>query len=72
MGVALKIEEMSLAEKLEAMEVLWDDLCHHVQDIAVPEWHHEELAARAAEIAAGNGEFTDWEIAKKNIRESVQ
>lgn len=48
MGVALKLDEMSLADKLETMETLWDDLCHHVQDVGVPEWHREVLAERAA------------------------
>lgn len=35
MGAALQIDKMSLAEKLETMEMLWDDLAHHVQDVAV-------------------------------------
>ena len=34
MGVALKLDEMSLDEKLQTMEILWDDLCHRVNDVA--------------------------------------
>lgn len=41
MGAALQVDKMSLAEKFETMEMLWDNLSHHVQDVAVPEWHTE-------------------------------
>ena len=72
MGVALKLDEMSLADKLETMETLWDDLCHHVQDVAVPEWHYEVLAERAAAVREGSAQYDDWEVAKVKIRESLK
>ncbi len=72
MGVALKLDEMSLADKLETMETLWDDLCHHVQDVAVPEWHREVLAERAAAVKEGKSRIDDWEVAKVKIRESLK
>jgi len=72
MGVALKLDEMSLADKLQAMETLWDDLCHRVQDVAVPEWHREVLAERAAAVMEGKTQIDDWEVAKVKIRESLK
>ena len=72
MGVALKLDEMSLADKLQTMETLWDDLCHHVQDIAVPDWQYEILAAREADLWEGKEQFSDWESTKETIRESVR
>jgi hypothetical protein len=72
MGVALQIDKMSLAEKLQTMETIWDDLCHHVQDVGVPEWHHDVLAAREADLEEGTEQFTDWETAKETIRESLK
>ncbi len=72
MGVALQLDKMSLADKLQTMETLWDDLCHHVHDIAVPEWHHEVLAVREADLLEGKDRFSDWEAAKETIRESVK
>ncbi len=72
MGVAFTLDEMSLYEKLQTMEILWDDLCHHVNDVASPEWHHEVLASREADLHEGKGQFTDWDSAKKDIRESLQ
>lgn len=72
MGIALPLDKMTVADKLQTMELLWDDLCHHVQDIGIPEWHHEVLAARAADLKEGKERFTDWESAKEAIRESVK
>ena len=72
MGIALKLEEMTVADKIGAMEILWDDLCHHVQDIGVPEWHQDVLAAREADLKEGKEQFTDWETAKEIIRESLK
>lgn len=72
MGVALKLDEMSLDEKFQTMEILWDDLCHHVNDVASPEWHHEVFASREADLHEGKGQFADWDSAKKDIRESLQ
>lgn len=72
MGVALKLDEMTLADKLQTMETLWDDLCHRVQDVAIPEWHNEVLAAREADLRDSKERFSDWESAKDAIRESVK
>jgi hypothetical protein len=72
MGIALPLEKMTIADKLQTMETLWDDLCHHVEDIGIPEWHHEVLAARAEDLKEGKERFTDWEAAKEAIRESVK
>lgn len=72
MGIALKLDEMSLADKLEAMETLWDDLCHRAREVAIPEWHHDVLGARAADVHKENARFTEWDVAKENIRESLK
>lgn len=49
-----------------------NDLCLHVKDVAVPEWHYEELAAREACLVAGKERFRDWETAKDDIRGSLK
>lgn len=72
MGFALPLDKMSLADKIQTMETLWDDLCHHVQDVAVPEWHYEVLATREQDLVEGRECVTDWEAAKGKIRESVK
>ena len=42
------------------------------EDIGVPQWHHEVLAAREADLRDGKEQFSDWESAKETIRELVK
>lgn len=72
MSIALPLETMSLAEKLETMETLWDDLCRHADKIAVPDWHREVLTVREADLREGKESFIDWELAKDQLRDSLK
>jgi len=47
MSETLQIEKMSSAERLRAMEQLWDALCREEQEIPSPDWHGEVLKERA-------------------------
>ena len=71
MGVATKLENLTLVEKISVMEYLWDDLCCHASEKLSPPWHGEVLAQRQASITEGSASFVDWEEAKKKIRESL-
>ncbi len=71
MDVTLPLAEMTLAEKLRAMEALWADLCRNEGDVPMAEWHQELLDERRRQIDAGEARFTDWETAKKRIRDQV-
>ncbi|MBI3345337.1 MAG: addiction module protein [Gammaproteobacteria bacterium] len=59
---------MSLAEKLQAMEALWDDLSRNPDTLESPAWHEEVLRERQQRIASGEAVFLDWEHAKTDIR----
>lgn len=48
MAATLPLEEMSVEEKLQAMESLWDDLCGRAGVISSPDWHEDVLAEREA------------------------
>lgn len=48
---------MSLEEKMQTMELLWDNLCHQEQSLESPAWHGEVLDERLAKIKQGNAEF---------------
>ena len=65
------IEQMSTAEKIRTMEDIWDDLCHHAAEIPSPSWHLNVLSQREESISKSTETFTDWEIAKKKIREKL-
>lgn len=69
MSINLQIKEMSLKDKLVAMESIWDDICRNEKPVISPSWHNEILQERQKESEEAN-RFTDWEEAKHNIRNS--
>lgn len=62
------LDQMSVEEKLELMEALWEDLSRNQADVPSPAWHGEVLAEREAQIARGEARFLDWEEAKQRLR----
>jgi putative addiction module component (TIGR02574 family) len=55
MPVSLKafgIDQLSVRERLELIEQIWDSLPEKVNPDEVPEWHLAELAKRRAEADA--------------------
>ncbi len=63
----LPLNEMSVEEKLQTMEALWENLSVDPTAIESPAWHEEELRERERKIASGEAKFIDWEKAKADI-----
>lgn len=72
MSVAIKLEQMTTADKISTMEYLWDDLCRHASESLSPAWHGELLVQREDAVTVGESQFLDWEQAKKKIRETLR
>jgi hypothetical protein len=58
---------MTVAEKLRAMEAIWDDLCQQGAVIPSPPWHGEVLAERDRLIGEGKASFSDWDEARARV-----
>ena len=71
MSIPLKLEDLSIEEKIELMESLWDDLSRRA-GVPSPDWHGEVLAARALAVEEGSEPQLDWEEAKKRIRDELE
>ncbi|MSP40650.1 MAG: acyl-protein synthetase [Deltaproteobacteria bacterium] len=71
MSKSLPLEDMTLPEKLAAMELLWEDLVRCPESVESPTWHKEILDERRGRVAEGKAEFTDWKTAKTEIRKKV-
>ena len=71
MGPALSVEKMSIEEKFQTMETIWDDLCKKADSISSPPWHEKVLNDRENRIIKGEDVFVDLHIAKKNIENSI-
>ena len=63
---SLPLSEMTIEEKLQAMEALWEDLSRTPDLLESPAWHQDVLRER--ELAAGEASFMDWGQAKVYIR----
>jgi hypothetical protein len=72
MDLALPLDQMTIDEKLRALQEIWEDLCHTSEDIPSPAWHADVLAAREERVRQGKSEFVDWTEAKRNIRDSAE
>jgi len=71
MPITLPLNEMTVPEKLQVMEALWEDLSRHSDAFESPEWHRDVLDERERRIASGEAQFSDWEQAKADIRKRV-
>jgi hypothetical protein len=67
----LPLKDMTLPEKLAAMELLWEDLASSPESIESPAWHKDTLDERRHRIAEGKAQFMDWETAKNEIRKKL-
>jgi len=68
MGLALRLDKMTVRDKLQALEEIWDDLCRSAKAIPSPSWHADVLRAREKRIRQGTSQFTEWTEAKQKIR----
>ena len=71
MPITLPLKEMTLREKLAAMEALWEDLVRTPEVIESPAWHKKILDERQQQVAEGKAHFTDWDSAKADIRRKL-
>ena len=66
--VSLPLDQMSQAEKLMALEAIWEDLRRNEEAFESPAWHLRELAATEERVRSGEEQFVDWATAKKELR----
>ncbi|MDI1244972.1 MAG: addiction module protein [Rhodoferax sp.] len=64
---------MPLADRLQAMEALWDSLCRDTTAMqTIPAWHEEVLGERLAALETGADSPIPWEEAKILIRQQAE
>ena len=71
MSFNLPLKDMSLQEKLAAMESLWEDLARTPDAIESPAWHKDILDERRQRLAEGQSRYIEWETAKADIRNKL-
>jgi hypothetical protein len=62
-----ELAQLPLADRLQAMEILWTSLAQDPAHDPSPVWHEEVLAQRLAAIEAGTEPMQDWDSAKHEL-----
>jgi putative addiction module component (TIGR02574 family) len=65
---ASQIEKMSVSERLQAMDQLWDSLNRSDEEIPSPDWHQEVLADRKARAQRGEAKFLTLDQLRSRLR----
>ena len=60
----IEIKKMSMIERLQTMEALWDSLMDEDSEIESPHWHRDILEERKRKIKKGKAEFVSLEELK--------
>lgn len=68
MSTLIEIEKMTLPERLEAMELLWDSLSRDASAVTSPAWHGDVLAERLERIARGEAVFLSLDEVKRRLK----
>lgn len=63
-----QVFELTISEKLQLLEDLWDSIAQVPKQIPVLDWQKEELAKRKAAYLQNPGSSSSWEAAKERIR----
>lgn len=61
------IAKLSLREKLQVMEAIWEDLRRKIDTLDVPEEHRQILDERRARVASGESTVLAWDRVKHSL-----
>jgi putative addiction module component (TIGR02574 family) len=62
-----EVKQLPLAEKLQIMEAIWEDLRAQADQVPVPAWHKELLDERRKAVEEGREEVLDWDSIKDSL-----
>ena len=72
MAVDLPLAQMSLDDKLLAMELLWGELSKTPERLEAPHWHRDLLLQRLNQVQQGTANFQSWNTAISELRSELQ
>ncbi len=64
-----EIKKMRTAERLQAMEALWDSMLYESDEIDTPKWHKDILEERKRIIENGHAKFISLADLKASRRQ---
>jgi len=67
-NLSSQISQLSVPEKIQLVEDLWDDIAAHPESLPMPEWQKTELDQRKSEHKNNPSAASNWEDVKKRIQ----
>lgn len=67
MPLDIQIKSLSVSEKVQLLESVWQSLCAHPGDVRSPEWHSEVLEQRKRRLEDGRATIASWADAKARL-----
>jgi putative addiction module component (TIGR02574 family) len=61
-------DEMSIDEKIDYLQSLWDRIAANPETIPVPGWHREILDQRLNDLEADPDAGDSWDVVQKRLR----
>ena len=61
-------DDLSVDEKIDYLQSLWDRIAATPAAIPVPEWHHEILEQRVNDLDANPGSGETWNVVLERLR----
>jgi len=62
------IKVLSVEQKLQVMEAIWQDISGEEETVQSPSWHQEALRETEQRCKAGKEAVFDWADAKRELR----
>ena len=72
MKVAVDLKAMSIPEKVELLQAVWEDLLQSESELQSPDWHGDVLRERDERVNSGREKFVDWEEVKAQLRRELK
>lgn len=69
--LVLPLERMTVAEKMDVIDRIMDDLSRNSAAVPIIEWHGKMLRQRAEDLKNGTDRFISLEDAENRIREKT-
>ena len=66
--IELQLNTMSVGEKVQLLEQVWDDLCRQSGEVRSPDWHAAILNERMRQIENGTMAVSPWSEAKERLQ----
>jgi len=67
MSIDIPLDNLSVAEKVQLLERVWENLCRQTGNVRSPDWHKAVLAERRRRLESGEATVSSWADAKDRL-----